>query len=132
MLPPEQRIYAHWLDRGTRLGLFLLVASFLAYVLELVDPIVPLNRLPSLWGLPAERYLAATGAPTGWGWLSRLAAGEYLSLGAIALLSLVTVACYLRIVPIHARRGEKLHAAIALAQIVVLLAAAGGVFGGGH
>jgi hypothetical protein len=93
---------------------------------------VPLGRLPALWALPADRYLALTGAPTGWGWLALLGKGDYLNLLAVAALALITVVCYLRILPIQLRRGERLQAAMAMAQVVVLLAAASGLFAGGH
>jgi hypothetical protein len=42
------------------------------------------------------------------------------------------VACYLRILPIHLARGERLTAAMIAAQMVVLLAAASGALAGGH
>lgn len=132
VVPVEQTVYARWLDRGTRIGLWLLIATFSAYALGLAQPQVELARLPEVWGLSAERYQAVTGAPTGWGWLGLLHKGDYLNLLAVSLLSLVTVACYLRILPIHLRRGEHLVAAMIVAQVVVLLAAASGALAGGH
>ena len=131
-VPAAQMVYARWLEWGTRVGLWLLIVAFAAYVFGVLEPHVELSRLPALWGLPAERYQAMAGAPGGWGWLGFLDKGDHLNLLAVAFLSLITVACYLRILPIHFRRGERLLAAMILLQIVVLLAAASGTLAGGH
>lgn len=132
MSAPEQRIYARWLDWGTRIGLLAMIAAFLTYALGLLDPFVPLGRLPALWALPVDRYLALTGAPTGWGWLPLLGKSDYLNLLAVAALALISVICYLRIAPVHWRRGERLQAALGMAQVGVLLAAASGLIAGSH
>ena len=42
MVPIEQRIYARWLDIGTRVGLAMLVVGFAVYVFGVLDPHVPL------------------------------------------------------------------------------------------
>ncbi len=128
----EQIIYARWLDWGTRISLAVLVATFLAYVLGVTPAALPLAEVPRFWGLPLERYLALSGAPSGWGWLAMLDKGEYQSLVGVALLGLVTVLCYLRLLPALLVRGERLQAAIVVAQVVVLLLAASGVLAGGH
>lgn len=128
----EQSIYARWLDWGTRISLAVLVAAFLAYVLGVTPAALPLAEVPRFWGLPLERYLALSGAPSGWGWLGMLDKGEYQSLVGVALLGLVTVLCYLRLLPALLARGERLQAAIVVAQVVVLLLAASGVLAGGH
>jgi hypothetical protein len=128
----EQIIYARWLDWGTRISLAVLVAAFLAYVLGVTPAALPLAEVPRFWGLPLERYLALSGAPSGWGWLAMLDKGEYQSMVGVALLGLVTVLCYLRLLPALLVRGERLQAAIVVAQVVVLLLAASGVLAGGH
>ena len=120
----DQQVYARWLDWGTRVALVVLVASFAAYALALVDPHVPPQELPNLWAFPVDHYIAASGAPTGWGWLQLLHKSDYLIFLAVALLGLITVVCYARIVPVLLAQGERWRAAIAIAQIVVLLAAA--------
>jgi hypothetical protein len=128
----EQHVYARWLDWGTRISLAVLVAAFLAYVLGVTPAALPLAEVPRFWGLPLERYLALSGAPSGWGWLGMLDKGEYQSMVGVALLGLVTVLCYLRLLPALLARGERLQAAIVVAQVMVLLLAASGVLAGGH
>jgi hypothetical protein len=68
--PPEQQRYARLLDWGTRAGLLLLVASFVAYVSGLLPGVVPVDRLPELWSLPVAQFQARTQMPGGWGWLA--------------------------------------------------------------
>jgi hypothetical protein len=124
-------IYARWLAWGSRAGLALLATAFLAYAVEFAPPLIALDDLPRLWILPLEHYLAASGAPTGWQWLAVANRSDYANLAGIALLGLVSLACYLRLLPELLRRGERLLAAIAAAQIAVLAAAAAGVFTAG-
>lgn len=132
MVPDEQTIYARWLGWGTRIGLAVLIGSFLAYALALIEPFVPVEALPQLWGLPVDRYVALSGAPSGWGWLALVNNGDYANFIGIATLALITLVCYARLVPTLWRRGEHLQAGLAIAQVLVLLAAASGLFAGGH
>jgi len=120
----DQDIYARWLDWGTRIALVVLIASFLAYAFALLDPHLPPRELAKLWAFPVDHYIAASGAPTGWGWLQLLHKSDYLIFLGVAMLGLVTVLCYARILPLLLGQGERLRAAIAVAQIIVLLGAA--------
>ena len=131
-LPPEQERYARWLDIGTRAGLAALVVSFLAYVFALFEPLVPHQEVTRLWKLPLARYLEAAGAPTGWAWMQHLGRSDYFTFIGIALLALVTLVCYARMIPTLLARGERLQALIAVVQVLVLLAAASGLLAGGH
>lgn len=125
-------MYARWAGWGTRIGLALLVCTFAVYVLALLEPLVPVERLPALWALPAERYLALTGAPTGWGWLTSLGRADYLNLLGIALLACVTMLCYARLLVSFLRQRDRLQSALVALQIVVLLAAASGLLDRAH
>ncbi len=131
-VPSVQRVYARWLDWTGRGGLAVLVAAFIAYASGLLEAHVPLEQLPGLWTRPLPEYLALTGAPTGWRWLELLPKGDYMSLAGVALLALATLACYVRLAVAFLRSGERLHLALAAAQILVLLGAALNLFGGGH
>ena len=128
MAPIEERICARWLELGTHLAFILLLASFALYALGLLEPLVPLTQLAELWRLPVDRFVAATGAPTGWAWLRSLGKGDELNLLGIAAFVVVTIACYARMVPLFMHAGKRLQALCALLQVLVLLAAASGVF----
>jgi hypothetical protein len=126
-----QAIYARWLDVATRIGFFVSLAAFLLYVSGALAPQVPLQRLAELSRLSVARFLEATGEPTGWGWLALVGRADYLNLAAVTLFAFVTFVCYLRIIPPLLRAGERLQAAIAVAQLVVLAVAASGWLTGG-
>ena len=54
----EHRIYARWLKWSTRVALAALIFLYLVYALGVVEPFVPLEKLPRLWSLHADAYLA--------------------------------------------------------------------------
>jgi len=120
----EQQVYARWLAWGTSVALVVLIVSFLAYAFALRDPLLPPQELAKLWAFPVDHYIAASGAPTGWGWLALLHKSDYLIFAAVAMLGLITAVCYARIVPLLFAQGERWRAVIAVLQILVLLGAA--------
>ena len=126
-----QERYAHWLDAGTRTAFVVSLLTFALYVSGLVAPHVPLSALPRLWNLPLKAYLERTASPTGWSWLHLIGYGDFLSYAGIALFALVVIASDLAIIAPLLRRGERLMAFLAAAQVLVLLAAASGWFAGG-
>jgi hypothetical protein len=130
--PPEQLLYARLLDWGTRLGLFVLVATFATYTLGLLSPHVPLERLPELWSHPVGRFLEETQSPTGWGWLALVHRGDVAGLVGIVILAGCSLVCLLALVPLYLRRGDKAFAALCLAEVAVVLLAASGWLSGGH
>lgn len=127
MAPDEQTVVARWIEIGMRAGSALLVATFVLYVLRVLEPLVPPQELVRLWQLPVDRYVAATDAPTGAGWLHLLAKGDYLNLLGLAVFALLALLCYARMVPIFLREGRRVQALFAALQVLVLLAAALGV-----
>jgi len=124
----EQSTYARWLAAFVRLGFTLLVASFLLYVTGILPAGTPPQRLPELWSLPLDRYLAATHAPTGWSWTRHAVQGDLLNLVGVVVLNFATLACYVRVLPLFARGGARAFVVICVAEIVVLACAAAGVF----
>lgn len=128
MVPLEQRIYARWLDIGTRVGLAALIVGFAVYVFGVLDPHVPPQELARLWTLPVDHYVAMAGAPTGWDWLQLLGKGDYLNFLGITVFASMTIVCYARIVPTLIVQRDRLQLALAASQLVILLAAASGLF----
>ena len=129
---PEQLRYARLLDWGTRVGLVLLIVSFVAYVLGLAEAHVPPERLPQIWQHPVGRYLELTGSPTGWGWLALVHRGDIAGLVGIAVLAGCSVLCLLALVPMYLRRGDRAYAALCVAEAAVVVLAATGVLAAGH
>ncbi len=119
----------HW---GGLAALATVLATFVVYVSRAVPPAVPFEDLPKYWTLPADQYVAATGAPTGWHWLGRLHQGDYLTFVGVAMLALLAAVCYLRVLPIYLRNGDYVYAAIALVEVAVIALAASGLVGARH
>lgn len=128
----EQRVYARWLDIGTRIGFIVLLASFVVLVLELVPPGVALEDLARHWHLPVDEFVRTTNAPTGWLWLGRLDEGDVLNYIGVAILAVMTIICYARVLPLFLGAHDRLFVAICVAEILVLLTAASGILGGAH
>lgn len=128
----EQKIYAAWLDTGTRIGFILLVATFFVYACGVATPHIPFADLPKYWGLPVDAYLAATKAPTGWGWLALAAQGDYMNFVGIAFLGSITMACYARVLPALFAERDYLYSAIAIAELAILATSASGLIGAGR
>jgi hypothetical protein len=130
--PVEQLLYAKLLDWGTRVGMLALVLSFGAYVLGLVSPHVPLDKLAQAWSHPVGTYLQETASPTGWGWVALVQRGDISGLVGIAILAGCSLVCLLALVPLYLKRGDKAYAALCLAEVAVVVLAASGWLSGGH
>ena len=128
-MKPDSAIFARWLGVGTAIGFAALVASFACYVLGLVPASVAPADLPRYWSLPVAEYLKATGAPTGWSWVTRLGQADVMNFLGLAILAATPIAAYVRLAVHFAGTRERLALAICLVEIVVLGAAAAGCFG---
>ena len=129
---PEQRRYARVLQRGMYLGLLCLFVTFALYVSGIVKPYIPLEQLPQYWSMSAPEYLEAGRIEAGWNWVPMLGYGDFLNFVGIAALAGVTVLCYLVILPLLWKRGDKVYAILALLEVIVLVVAASGIIAVGH
>ena len=123
-----QRRYARWLVATSRIGAVLLALSFVLYVTGAVKPYVPIERLPSLWSLPASEFLRTAGIAPGWhGWAALIRHGDMLVLAAIGFLISSSILCLAAALPIFWKRHERALSALCILQIVVLALAASGL-----
>lgn len=125
-----QEVYARWLDVLTHIAFAFSVLALALYLTGVLAPFVAPAALVELWRLPVDQYLARAGAPSGWAWLSLAGRGDYLNLAGVCLFALISLVCCARVIPAFLRRGERLHAALAVLQVLVLLAAAANLFPG--
>lgn len=128
----EQKVYADLLDIGMKVGLVMLVISFSLYVLGIVEPHVPLESLPLYWSMPVSEYLRQANVGIGWSWLDLAGKGDFMNFVGIAFLSAVTIVCYVRILPMTVRQGDKVFTAILAVEALVLLLGASGILVAGH
>lgn len=129
----EQLAYAKLLDFGMKLGLLVLIITFIVYLSGILSPHIPVNDLPRYWGMSVHKYLEATGIHPGWTWLGMLGKGDFLNFVGIAFLAGVTILCYLRIIPILFRKKDSVYGILAIVEVLILVLAASGILkAGGH
>jgi hypothetical protein len=129
---PEQVRYAGVLEKGMYLGLATLFVTFALYALGIMEPHVPLEKLPEYWTKDVHEYLAEAEIESGWGWVSMLGHGDFVNFVGIVILAGVTVLCYLAVIPLLLKRKDFVYAALALVEVIVLAAAASGFIAVGH
>jgi len=120
----EQQIYARIVYHMNHLGLFVLVVGFALYLTGMLTPHVPLEDLPQYWSLPLDQYLAKTGAPTGWQWISELGYGDVAPLLGVAVLASITLVCYLVLFFKFLQRGIKPLVVITVIELFFMLLSA--------
>jgi hypothetical protein len=136
----EQLLYANILEKGMLVGLLLMFITFALYVFRIMPAAIPLNEIASYWSQPVHEYLVEINnnflrwdhLPTGWSWIKLIGKGDFINFIPIAILSGVTIICYLAIVPGLFRRGDKAYAIMALAEAAILTLAASGLLAVGH
>ncbi|WP_285907684.1 DUF1634 domain-containing protein [Pseudodesulfovibrio pelocollis] len=130
---PEQIIYANILGMGAYLGILIMVVTYILYVTGTVGAHIELEMVVRNWHLNVQEFIQVTNSPYGWGWVGLLGKGDYLNFLGMALLALLTIVCYLVLLPGFVRRKDWTYFSICLAEVVVLSLAASGIFGsGGH
>jgi hypothetical protein len=130
---PEQLVYANLLEKGMYVGLLILFVTYLVYVLGIMKPYIPVNDIPKCWTMGVHDYLNQCNIESGWSWIHMLRYGDFINFVGIAMLAGVTVMCFLRIVPVLWKEGDRLYAFFGLLEAVILgLAASGILSGGGH
>ncbi len=131
---PEQIRYADTLFYGAWLAIAILVLSYFLYVSGLIEPKIPLEDIPTYWSMSVDDYLAQSGAPTGWSWVSMLGKGDYLNFAGVVLLAGMTILCFAGILaPAYYKKRDKLFLGIVVLECVILCFAASNILGsGGH
>ncbi len=129
----EQVLYAKILNIGMLIGLVGLVVAFVLYASGILEPLIPLEEVQSYWILSVHEYLEQSGIQAGWAWFGNLQFGDMLNFLPIAFLSLLTIVCYIAIIPGLIRKKDTAYVVIAVLEIIVLTVAASGILGtGGH
>lgn len=127
-----QERYARWLELGARAGLALLVIGLVVYATGMLAPHVPIEGLPALWTLPAERYLQEARITPGWGWAMLVHRSDHLTLAGIAVLAGCSILPLGTSLAAFRASGERTLAILCALEIAVLLLAASGFLAGLH
>ena len=136
----EQLLYANILEKGMLVGLLMMFITFGLYVFGIMKPAVPVTEIANYWNQPVHDYLVAINDTflhldhliTGWSWIKLIGKGDFINFIPVAILSGVTIMCYLAIVPGLFKRGDKAYAIMALAEAAILTLAASGLLAVGH
>lgn len=124
-----QILYANILNAGMLIGLISLVLIFILYVTGIFTPFIPLEKVQTFWVLSVHEYLEKSGVQVGWAWFGELQYGDMLNYIPIAFLSLLTIICYITLIPGLIRKKDTTYTIIAILEIIVLLVAASGILG---
>ena len=129
----EQLLYANILNKGMLVGLLGLVITFIIYGAGILEPKIPLEQVQNYWVMPVNDYLQLSGIHAGWAWLGNLGYGDMLNFLPIAFLSLLTIICYVAILPGMMRKKDTAYVILIIVEVIVLAVAASGLLGsGGH
>jgi hypothetical protein len=129
----EQLAYAQLLDIGMKLGMAIIVVTFIIYAFGILEPNIAFDDLPNQWEKSAEEYVEDNGEITGWAWVNHLDQGDFFNFIGIAFLASVSIFCYIRILPMLLGKKDYIYAALAFTEVVVLVLAASGILKvGGH
>ncbi len=136
----DQLLYAGILAKGMYLGLGILILTFIIYMTGLVQPGIPIEELPRLWTLGVHDYTEAVNhdflhrpeVVVGWGWVGLVGMADFMNFIGIAVLSAVTIVCYLGLLPSLFRKKDWIYASIAVLEVIVLALAASGLVAVGH
>jgi hypothetical protein len=130
---PEQLVYAGILEKGMYMGLAILLVTYALYVFGFISPYIPLEKVPDYWSMEVNDYLHEAQIEAGWAWLGMVQYGDFLNFVGIAILALVTIICFISVVPILLKSGDKVYATLAIVEAIILSIAASGILGtGGH
>jgi hypothetical protein len=129
----EQALYAKILNAGMLIGLGSLVIVFVLYCIGFTKPLIPLEKVESYWVMSVHDYLKESGMQTGWAWFGNLEYSDMLNFLPIAFLSLLTIICYIALLPVLIRKKDTTYVVIAILEVAVLSLAASGILSaGGH
>ncbi len=128
----EQLQYAGILQKISLGGLGVLIIGFIVYVAGILPNIVPVQKIPELWGLRVDEFIEKTGMPTGWGWVPLLNNGDMLSFLGVIVLSAASLICFCMVLPAFIKKKDTPLVVIVSLQIIILLLAASGLIAGGE
>ena len=130
---PEQITYANLLFLAVWVSILIMFITYFIYVTGIMEPHVPIEVVQQYWNSSVGDYLHNTDSPHGLGWLRLLNTGDYLNYVGLAILALITILCYLVLLPGYIRRKDRIYALICVLEVLVLSVAASGILGaGGH
>ncbi|NTV20452.1 MAG: DUF1634 domain-containing protein [Chlorobium limicola] len=122
-----QLVYASVLDVVSHIGMALIAAGFLIYVLKLLPLTVSIEDVAAHWHMRAADMNRILTVPSGWSWVQDPLHGDVLSYFSIVFLSMAAMICLVSVIPVFLGEKNRTYALIALLQVMVLAAAVVGI-----
>ncbi len=122
-----QLVYASVLDVVSHIGMALIAAGFLIYVLKLLPLTVSIEDVAAHWHMRAAEMNRILTVPSGWSWVQDPLHGDVLSYFSIVFLSMAAMICLVAVIPVFLGEKNRTYALIALLQVIVLAAAVVGI-----
>lgn len=122
----ENTVYARVLWIASLIGFFIAVIAFLLYLAGVMEPRVPLCKIPELWSLSSGEVMRLYGIPGGWGWLKLMDRSDMACYMGLAVIASGTIVAFIAVFVVYLIKKNFLYALIVLLELVVLILAAGG------
>ncbi|NTV07739.1 MAG: DUF1634 domain-containing protein [Chlorobium limicola] len=122
-----QLVYASVLDVVSHIGMALIAAGFLIYVLKLLPLTVSIEDVAAHWHMRAADMNRILTVPSGWSWVQDPLHGDVLSYFSVVFLSMAAMICLVSVIPVFLGEKNRTYALIALLQVMVLAAAVVGI-----
>lgn len=116
-------LFANVESFGVKIGLTLVIISFVLYVSGLLPAFVAVDQLPGMVSGGVDAFTQSTGLPTGWGWLELLHKSDMLTLGALVLLVGAILLAYIAMIPLCLRQKDHIYLVLVVLQLLVFLLA---------
>ncbi len=123
----RQKVYAEVMDLTTKIGIILLIVTFTIYILNILPQNIPVSEIHNYWTMSLHQYLKITHTPIGWGWVTLLGKGDFVSYLGIVFLGCVSLLCYIRILRLFIKNKNYIYIAISSAEIIILLLSISGI-----
>ncbi len=129
---PEQIRYANLLFYGAWFSILLMILTYSIYLFGILDPYLPLEKVPVYWQMSVHEYVEKANIPIGWGWVKLLNKGDFLNFIGLALLGGMTIICFCTLIPAYIRKRDWPFVVISICEVLILALAASGILAVGH
>jgi hypothetical protein len=114
-----------------RIGIVLMLGTFVLYVTGIIPSATEPQNVASAWDLGASVAGQAVGSESAWAWIAALSDSVSISFAAIVLFPLATIVVVIVAGLLYARRRMVVYAVMLLFQAIVLIVAASGITNAG-
>ncbi len=116
-----EKSFAKVLRLSLNLAITLLLLTFILYLLKILKPYIPFNKLRESWHLSYGEFSRLFNYPKGFNWLKYLKYGDIINFLGIYLLALTPPLSYFFLLFKALKEGEKLFSLLVLLQLLIFI-----------